>query len=955
MDEQRMGRHREARDDDGLGAPAEAPGQGTTGGSRRRVYLHTDVLDWMRDPSSPRQLTQRARLVLWQLFAQGTPTQVKSVKGAGRGWLRSDLGGNHGHQFYLWWTRGGALPLKGRGISHDAVLVRAPRHHDETDRALDPGELSDWLPLEAKDLEGCELAPALLPTQREVLEATGRARIVRGYPGTGKTTLLGLAALATPGARVLYLTYSDRLAARAKAYFNEFARAPGGVRVMTFRALFGELWEARGMPPRGEADEAALARAIEGYQGSLSPWTKHLECLRAELHASFAGAALPEAFRDAPACAWPGFEVDAYVTLRGAALGEGAAEVAARLGAHLHARDALPHLAPGPTQAFALLGALRAKPSLPAWCADFDAVVVDEVQDLTRVESALLVEVAHAMRGPSGRAVELIAAGDEGQTVRPTDFDWGVFSELVSRRFPDPVSFDLDVSVRSPRLLTAVLHRTSELYRELAKCQRPRGRAADEPEETVPGRVLRCVVRDDDELARLAEAVDALPGAALVFPGASAVSGLSTPDALSSDAAKGLDFSVVAVLGAARHLAELRALAQGARADALRGVLARTRIDQLRVAVSRASDTLIFVDRANDPGVDEVEKLLCEESGERLEGSLGAMDLADVITLLERRDETAEELVRGFIADARAALPERPGYALDRARRARGLLGRSDSKVGVTDLGLREEAMRVQGLCAVLVAVSDDTRDVDRRDLFSEANKSLHAGRESELAKAALGLRDLRLHTDAAAGSARALVETLSRLDAREPLWEPVLRAELRRWCARCASAAMPAGTRGVVELVEAVERVAEALRGEGAPALPSLDLVRRAAVDRLLEVERFADARAIARRLEPPSPRDEARCCEALGNHREAAELYELAGSLVDALRCARAGGEIDRACELAARCDAPDRGTLSRLQALRTLLAECEAAGDTLRQAETDALRVAFDRLHPPRRARR
>lgn len=955
MDEQRTGRHGEGRDEAGQGGPVESPARGATGTSRRRIYLHAEVLDWMRDPGSPRQLTQRARLVLWQMFAQGDPTQVKSVKGAGRGWLRSDLGGNHGHQFYLWWTRGGGLPLKGRGVPHDAVLVRAPRHHDETDCALDPGDRSDWFPLEATELEGFDLAPELLPAQREALEATGRARIVRGYPGTGKTTLLGLAALATPGSRVLYLTYSERLAARAKAYFNEFSRASGDVRVMTFGELLLALWEAWSMPPLGEADEAALALAIDGYQGPLAPWTRHPESLRAELHANFAGAALPEAFRGAPACDWPGFEVEAYASLRGAALGEGAASVAARLGAHLHARGALRHLAPGPTRAFALLGRLRAEAALPAWCADIDAVVVDEVQDLTRVESALLVDVVQAMRGPSGRDVELIAAGDEGQTVRPTDFDWGVFSELVSRRFGDPRSFDLDASVRSPRLLTAVLQRTSDLYRDLAKCQRPRGRATDEPEETVSGRALRCVVRDDDELARLAAAVDALPGAALVFPGEAPGEGLAARGALSSGAAKGLDFSVVAVLGAARHLAELRALAEGAGADALRGVLARTRIDQLRVAVSRASDTLIFVDRAGDPGVDEVEKLLRDEDGERLEGSLGEVDLGDVIVLLDRSDDTAEELVRGFLADARASMLERPPHALERARRARGLLGRSDSKVGVTDLGLREEAMRVQGLCAVLVAVAADTREVDRRALFSEANKSLNAAREGDLAKAALGLRDLRLHTDGAAASARALVETLSRLDPRDAPWERVLRAELRRWCDRCASAAMPAGPRGVIELVEAVELVADAVRGEGAPEPPSVALVRRAAVDRLLDAEKPADARRIAARMQPPSPADEARCCEAQGKHREASELYERAAALLDALRCARAEGDIDRACELAARGDAPERESLSRLKALRELLAACETSGDTFKQAESDALRLAFDRLHPPRRTRR
>lgn len=116
------------------------------------------------------------------------------------------------------------------------------------------------------------------------------------------------------------------------------------------------------------------------------------EALHAELHAYFAGASLPEAFRDSPACPEEGFSVEDYVALRKAAIGEKAATVAAKVGRFLLERDALREIAPGPWQARRFLDALRGDVALPASLADVRSIFVDEVQDLTRVESALLID-----------------------------------------------------------------------------------------------------------------------------------------------------------------------------------------------------------------------------------------------------------------------------------------------------------------------------------------------------------------------------------------------------------------------------------------------------------------------------------------------------------------------------------------------------------------------------------
>lgn len=877
---------------------------------RRRVWLHQSVLDWMADASSPTQLTQRARLVLWQMFAQGAPTQVKSVRGAGAGWLRSDLGGNHGHQFYLWWARGGSRPMRDRGFDRDEVHVRAVRHHDETSDALDPGDRDAWLPLSATDLGELDLAPALLPAQQEAVASRGRARLIRGQPGTGKTTVLSHTALLDGSRTALYLTYSARLADRARAYFREFAPPSADITVMTFAELYAALGESAVVHDDLASQQRRLVDALAGYPHRHAPWEGHPEALHAELYAFFAGAALPESFRGAPAVGASGFRVEDYAALRKAAVGERAATTAARVGRWLADEGLLPALAPGPSAARRILDAGF---TLPASLRDVTSVFVDEAQDLSRVESWLLVEVVAAM----GDGARLVVAADEGQTVRPTDFDWGHFSDVVARRFASPVRHDLTGNVRSPRALVSVVQRTLDLYHQLAKDQRPRGRSLDAAEEVVSGRVIRCRVRDG-EFARLAAALDELPGTALVHPGAEAPTSLRATgvETFSADAAKGLDFSVVAVLGAGAYIAGLRAEATQAGSDPWHVALARSMTDQLRVAVSRATDTLIFVERDGDPGDVEVDRLCRGDDGEYADGFLQRMDVDEVIALLERPDATAEELVQEFLDDVRTSLREHPRRALDRARRARGLLGRADSRVGVTDLSLRAAAMRAQGVAALHLALTGSSGDVELRELFDESARAFRGARVTVAERGARALRDLRLKAGDSADDARWLVDNLAALGDEAPECADGAREALRQWCARCETATLPEGSTARVKLVAAVECV------DDAPP-DVVDRVRLRVSGALLAADDAERALQVLRRMRAPAAREEGRCLEKLGRWSEAADRYESVGATGDALRCARRQPDVPRALRLA---EAHESDAADALRWLRDALAAVE-----------------------------
>ena len=102
---------------------------------------------------------------------------------------------------------------------------------------------------------------------------------------------------------------------------------------------------------------------------------------------------------------------------------------------------------------------------------DFDCIAIDEAQDLTPLESLVVVELAAA----TGTNATVLVAGDEAQTVRPTDFEWGWFQDLFHHRLSSPVDFKLQTNLRSPRRIAILVNRVWDLYGAIAKSERPGG------------------------------------------------------------------------------------------------------------------------------------------------------------------------------------------------------------------------------------------------------------------------------------------------------------------------------------------------------------------------------------------------------------------------------------------------------------------------------------------------
>ena len=537
-------------------------------------------------------LRQRLGIVLQHLAAHGRTTVVKGCRdAANRGWRRLPLGGSGGMQYYLWWmVRGSALArditFPGRG----GVLVRAVRHHDDHGR-LDAGVLDDYLPFSQHEIEDADLGGCpWTADQLQFIRHEGPVRLVHGRPGSGKTTVLWKAVEARRGQRVLYLTWSRELTAAAEEHFRAFAPADVQVEARDFATFLGEMCGADvDRLPLSESRALFAAATARLGRRQAGPWANRDAALHAEVRAMLLGLAVPGDTESIPAGGLVRLSDATYRDRRAGDDGVGRALASALLKVAEHVGpDAMVSIIPELAAATAAVGRLR-DGELPEGFAEFDRVVVDEVQDLALLETAVVVGLCLAIARRRGHAPGLLAAGDDGQTVRPSGFDWGAVNDLLAARLDAPRRFHLEDNLRCPSRIAAVIERASQWYVHLDKARRPTKQRHQQGGQHADAHLLH-VVADVPTAVGLLERLDEVEG--LVVVTVADEKPAWVPErlremVLTPADAKGLEYQSVCVLDPGRVLARLEA-ATGPMTTAHRrrcGSRNRTATDQLRHAV----------------------------------------------------------------------------------------------------------------------------------------------------------------------------------------------------------------------------------------------------------------------------------------------------------------------------------------------------------------------------------
>ncbi len=874
------------------------------------LYCHQDFLEKLQDNPAGK----RAALLLQRLAVDPRRQHYKSTSGVNRGWRRSRLGGSHGSHFYAWWAPRGAAPLKNLAEFDEApegsIFLREIRHHDDHSE-LTPQSLSDhYLTLSVEELRREEFGPSpWTPAQARFAKAKSPVAILKGHPGSGKTTALWHAVDLARAESVLYVTYSPELAALAQDYFDRYCPADKKFRVATVPALMRELAGSK-LEIEPESERRARFMRELGFGNRLGPWVDHRDALYEELHAHYIGEALPEKAGRFEGCPVPRVSEATYRERRGRSIGNAAAASAAEIVRWLSRNrpnfEAMlfPELNLAWTAALKLRDAASVSALRERGLLDFDVVAVDEVQDLTPIEAYVLLQLAKAGGQRQGRGAAVLMAGDEAQTVRPTDFEWAWLNDLLHDQLGTPVEHKLTANLRSPRRIAELVNRTWDLYSHLAKQDRPSGVGFADIEEDSADQIIYCAATPGPELSELLQNLAGREGVAIISmqqPVPDYIPEAVRPNILSPAEAKGLDFQSVAVIGAARKLRQITAANDGLRGNSgIQGLGRRLGIDELRVVLSRPTERLYWIDV--DPTKEMVNESLKFLNGNTEDRQVSASVPAGVLRTLEEDQLDIEERIQRCQTDARQYLSVKPGMAWTRAQQALTLLGRSGAAGSVDDEDARRAALMTATEIAFTLAMRKVAlpNELGRPDLLGEAARFAMRAHRFGLANVIREIARQQQATQAdrlgAMGEAvRAMVEHSSELD---PWLLLEIEARAKVWLEELEFAASSgANARILLRLLPPFYKLLNLADGDA-----RLKRLQQRSLNSLMKDKAYRDALELLRDLPDKQPRQEAMCHEGLGDFRAAAEAYVAAGEKTEAIKCFRKVPDFERTLELLA-----------------------------------------------------
>ena len=904
-----------------------------TGRSPHPIFCHQEFLERLALERNT-AIGRRASYVMQRLTVDPRRLHYKPTYGENRGWRRSRLGGSQGSHFYLWWAPKNAAPLReSDGFTESpegAVFIRAIRHHDNHS-LLPPQSLAEhYLPVSVAEMRGEEYGPApWTPTQTRFAQARQRVRLLKGHPGSGKTTALWHAADSSGAERILYVTYSRDLAALARDYFDRYCSSQKRFEVVVFPQLVRQILGS-GAPVNPERDMLRrFSQDLGPYARSLGPWVNNLTALFAEIYAHLVGEALPVSVGRFGEVRQPRVPDKAYRERRtrfiGAQAVTGALEAASRLerGSGTLADRYFPELA----LAWRAVERLR-KGGGDGVPLDFDCMAVDEVQDLTPIEALVLIELCTLAFQRRKTVASLLLAGDEAQTVRPTDFEWAWLSDLLHHRLATPAEHKLSANLRSPRRIAELVNRIWDLYSFILKEDRPRGAGQAEIEDDATDQILYCTAAPGPELEELLKLLAAREGAALIALSETATEFIPEsvrPAVLTVAEAKGLDFHTVCVIDPGRQIGQIVGAVPPTRiGTGLLEVRKRLAIDQLRVAVSRPWERLVWLDI--NPSDLVVTASLTFLNGGTLGAGVSSSVPAAITKTLQEEELDVEERVQRCQADARQYLEVKPEMAWSRAQQAATLLGRLDASAAITDQAVRDAAyLTLAEICFLLgVRHTRLPAELGNPDLFAEAAQAALQARRVGLAAVIRAIG--RVHRAPSANPVQALAElaqVLPRHKSELESWALVeIAAQRQSWIEtlETASPVDPSNTEAFLQLFPAFYDALEV-----PDAAERLEGLRQRAIRALVKDKYFDEALRVLAKVTRRDPKLEAACYEGLGNPRGAAESFVEAGDLKNALRCFRAVPDFAASLKIVRRLpDHPAAPSLEWLARLQSVLAE-------------------------------
>jgi hypothetical protein len=899
----------------------------------RRILVHQDFVDWFYAKDSDQTFVKRARFALHKLQAHGYVTGSKSLVGPGKGWLRAGLGGGTGFSQYMWYATHTTIKGQELGLQNNEIAVRLIRPHDDNGLSLDPGQRDEYEALTPSDIESVSEDTGYTPQQISIaLDAKAEVQTIRGYPGSGKTTSLLLAGEHAPRGKVLYITYSEKLARDAMEHFSSFRPEGVDIEILTFNTLLAVLENS----DKEDFTKTSNVQEAEKFHSALSKrsflntlsrrpkasnsWDEGANELYAELHAHCVGRALPIEFRGISASDTAWLTSGIYQQYRKGNLSEALLDESSKIAEFAIQeslfKDHFAHL----VRARSLVRDVNEPP--PARLRGANCILVDEVQDLTYIEAFTLLNVVARIAVAEGRFPRLVLAGDESQTVRPTAFQWGWLKDLITAVMGSSVTIEdisLDQNMRSPLQIAKFVEATRQQYSKFDKSDRPSGMTYTEVNDARIGRVRYCAIENDDQMTSILELFDQLPNSRIVYPGFSVPDEITDSEELrsvifTSEEVKGLDYDVVGVIDAGSRIDDLDSLLERGLDD-----FGRTLADQYRVAASRASETLILFDRNGQDHSTQIREMCKGRAEIELE-----IDDPDLITLELQGDQNPEELIQSLIDDVKQTIDNQPERAI---LRSRSIVRQFEklSHAGPVDDDLKFQVFRTRGVAALigLLRPNELTR-VDGAQLEAEAKSLLQ---KADLGNAFTAVRDLATcnHTWADKRRLRLLgeaVDQLSRIQIDLPEVFRMYEESLLRWLDQLETKDIPSELALINDVLDVATELVTELEDRHEYLKPLIDDLRIKWSDQAMQMMTTSRYQHSLQLLNGMQHLDHARlgaCHEKLKNNKDAAEHWLKANEYEKAINCYRQIPNLDQAIAIAQENESPTLPTLRWLADVR------------------------------------
>jgi len=369
---------------------------------------------------------------------------------------------------------------------------------------------------------------------------------------------------------------------------------------------------------------------------------------------------------------------------------------------------------------------------------------------------------------------------------------------------------------------------------------------------------------------------------------------------------KGLEYQTVCILNPGKEIVSITANDKN-NSNKFENLNRRTRIDQLRVAISRATETLVFIDI--DPSNDELEESL------KLLKKSTPFEKNDLLDHLNNSDVTPEERVVNRINNARTLIETRPERAWQLVNQAVKLLGEPDLHNGVSDRGVRKNVAQATVEIGLRIISEAQIADLNE-DVVSALPSALKEFESDDLQKSVMAYADYAAFESS---DPFEFLLTIEKLQPEEKWFSQAVSSRYER-----IKTAIQEGTklpRTARCYSNNVESWFQFIGSTGDESL-NIKQLRRSAIDNLIKFEVPKEAEKILKlfeQLEKPDHKRKGKILHALAKFSEAAKSFEDAEAYELAIDDYRMIADWKNAARVAekASLDLPDLQAILKLEA--------------------------------------